>query len=634
YLGGGVASLGFSAGMVNVGNPPVSAAVEFVDGSVRIANGPSEGVLSLPEIYSPANSLVAVPINVVEVEEPVSVISLNLNFDASKLTYVGFTNGQLSSWVVNVNQGNGTIAAYYTNVTAQTINDGSLLSFNFDYTSGEAALAFAPGTAMQTSVDNFLNLELVDGFVNNSMMINALPNNADYGSVTGGGVYDYGTQVSLESICAPGCSFENWTEDGVVVSIEGVYEFIAAAACDLVANFEVNEYEVTLAASPESGGAVEGGGLKAFGSLVTVSATANEGYTFVNWAKGETEVSTDAAYTFTMPAENLDLTANFTANTYSLSLTASPTAGGTLVGAGDKVFGTEVTVTATANDGYTFVRWTKGETEVSTETAYTFSMPAEALALTANFEAIEYALTLVSSPEGAGVHNGSGDYPAGSVVAITAAANPGFQFINWTDGTEVVSGVADFSYTMPIGDATLTANYSPVYSISGKVKYANTTGGVRPINTNGSSTTQVILFESDGTTEITRVNTDINGDYSFEGLAAGDYVVSAETDKPWGGNAAITLVDYAYTKAYVDNGFPLIGLSFNAADINQSKTITLVDYAIIRHYVDTGTKLSPWIAPDWIFQEQEVIISNEDWINFDIKGICSGDVNASYEPTL
>jgi|GEM_PF-2776353 len=635
YLGGGVANLDFNSGEVNTETGPNPVAVELVGGSVRVdAAGPTQGSLSLPEIYAPESilpitSTVIVPVMATDVSDPVSVINLNMTYDASKLTYVSYTVDQLSGWNVNVNQGNGTIAMQYINATAQTLNDGSLLSFNFDYTNGEAALAFAPGTAMQTSVDNFLNLDLVDGFVNSSMTISAEANDDNFGTVTGGGIYSYDDEVTLVATPETGYSFVNWTEDGIQVFTDATYIFDATTARDLVANFVVNDYELTLSASPLAGGTLTGAGTYAFGTSVTVEATAAAGYSFVNWTDSNGEVSTDATYTFNMPAEDLALTANFIVNDYELTLSASPLAGGTLTGAGTHVFGASVTVEATAAAGYNFINWTDSNGEVSTDAAYTFNMPAEDLALTANFVAIEYTLTLVSSPDGAGVLSGGGDYTAGTEVAITAIANPGYQFVNWTDGIGEVSAVADFNYTMPLAAATLTANFSPVYSISGKVKYANTTGGVRPINTNGTSTTEVILFESDGTTEITRKNADINGDYIFEGLAAGDYVVTALTNKPWGASG-VNIVDYALTRAFVTSGNPVLqGIYWLAADVNSAGQVNIVDYALIRNRVTTSNSAG-WSGPDWKFLKVTVSVSNQNIIDFNILGIVSGDVNANY----
>lgn len=67
---------------------------------------------------------------------------------------------------------------------------------------------------------------------------------------------------------------------------------------------------IALEAFPSRGGALSGGGVVAPGSLVTATATAAPGYTFVNWTEGGVEVSTEPVYAFTA-TENRRLTANF-----------------------------------------------------------------------------------------------------------------------------------------------------------------------------------------------------------------------------------------------------------------------------------------------------------------------------------
>lgn len=68
-----------------------------------------------------------------------------------------------------------------------------------------------------------------------------------------------------------------------------------------------------------SGGTVSGGGTYALGSSVTVTATANTGYTFRAWLKNGTSqvVSTSAHYSFTLNGQ-VDLIATFDADNDSL----------------------------------------------------------------------------------------------------------------------------------------------------------------------------------------------------------------------------------------------------------------------------------------------------------------------------
>ena len=71
---------------------------------------------------------------------------------------------------------------------------------------------------------------------------------------------------------------------------------------------------VGVSADPPAGGSVSGGGIVTHGDTVTVIATANTGYTFVNWTEGSAEVSTNAEYAFTATADRT-LVAHFIDNT-------------------------------------------------------------------------------------------------------------------------------------------------------------------------------------------------------------------------------------------------------------------------------------------------------------------------------
>ena len=66
--------------------------------------------------------------------------------------------------------------------------------------------------------------------------------------------------------------------------------------------------------------------------------------------------------------------ANFTLNGYTINVTADPSEGGTLSGEGSYNYGELCTITATANENYEFINWTKDEVEISTEPSYTFSV--------------------------------------------------------------------------------------------------------------------------------------------------------------------------------------------------------------------------------------------------------------------
>ncbi len=75
------------------------------------------------------------------------------------------------------------------------------------------------------------------------------------------------------------------------------------------------------------------------------------------------------------------------AETYALTLESNPAQAGTVSGDGVFEEGVVIAINAIANDGFTFLNWTEGDTEISTLAGFDYTMPAEAKILTANFEA-------------------------------------------------------------------------------------------------------------------------------------------------------------------------------------------------------------------------------------------------------
>jgi uncharacterized repeat protein (TIGR02543 family) len=149
----------------------------------------------------------------------------------------------------------------------------------------------------------------------------------------------------------------------------------------------------------------------------------------------------------------------------TVTISATPAAGGTFLGAGSFAQSSVVTVTATPASGFTFTNWTQGGTAVSTSPSYLFTMAGNK-ALVANFAPVvagNFAVNLSSSPAAGGTTSGSGSFAAGTNITVTAAANAGYTFVNWTDNGVVVSSSSSFQFNVT-GNRTLVANYRVVSS--------------------------------------------------------------------------------------------------------------------------------------------------------------------------
>ena len=77
-------------------------------------------------------------------------------------------------------------------------------------------------------------------------------------------------------------------------------------------------YTVTASANPSAGGTVTGAGVYSAHTLCTLTATANEGYTFVNWTRNGSVASTDPTYSFYV-TENTTCVAYFVEQTLEVS---------------------------------------------------------------------------------------------------------------------------------------------------------------------------------------------------------------------------------------------------------------------------------------------------------------------------
>lgn len=144
-------------------------------------------------------------------------------------------------------------------------------------------------------------------------------------------------------------------------------------------------YVVTVLSEDAAKGTVSGGGQYENGAQATVTASPTMGYKLSGWYEGDTQVSTEKSYTFTVSG-NRTLTVRFVeAAVYTITATIDPSGTGTVTGAGRYTEGDTVTLVATAGDGYTFSGWQEGGATISTANPYTFAVTAGRV-LTAVFE--------------------------------------------------------------------------------------------------------------------------------------------------------------------------------------------------------------------------------------------------------
>lgn len=135
-------------------------------------------------------------------------------------------------------------------------------------------------------------------------------------------------------------------------------------------------------------------------------------------------------------------------SSYNLTVT-----GGT--GGGVFIQGASVTITANAPaTGKKFSGWTiEGISGLdTTQTSLTFNMPANAVTATANYEDIEYTITVNGG-------TGGGTYKQGDEVTVTAEDKEGKEFVGWKDASgKIVSTKKEYTFEVK-DEMVLTAVY-------------------------------------------------------------------------------------------------------------------------------------------------------------------------------
>lgn len=171
--------------------------------------------------------------------------------------------------------------------------------------------------------------------------------------------YAYLDTVQLTATPEEGYVFDGWVGE-VVSPTENPTMLIVEDDMVVSATFtQIPTYTITIDPAPTGGSITLDPPTGPYdeGSEVTVTATAETGYSFTGWS-GDITGDTSPE-TLTMDSDKT-ISATFTANpTYTITIDPAPT-GGTITldpPTGPYDEGTEVTVTATANIGYTFTGW-------------------------------------------------------------------------------------------------------------------------------------------------------------------------------------------------------------------------------------------------------------------------------------
>jgi uncharacterized repeat protein (TIGR02543 family) len=365
---------------------------------------------------------------------------------------------------------NGTTPTGYPNTT--TWNNGDVVTLNAAAASG---YHFVNWTGSLTGSTNPTNITMND---NKSVTANFAINryNLNTSSTSGGNVttpgegvftYDAGTVVNLVATADANYHFVNWTGDvGMVANVNSATTNITMTGnYSITANFAINRYNLNI--SSTSGGNVttpgEGTYTYDYGTVVSLVATADANYHFVNWTGDVgTIANVNSANTNITMNGNYSIVANFAINRYNR--TTSSTSGGNVTAPGEGTYtynaSQVVSLVATADANYHFVNWTGNVGTVGNVNSATTNITMTGnYSITANFAINRYNLNISSSAGGNVTTPGEGTYTynASQVVSLVATADANYDFVNWTGNVGTIANV-----TSATTNITMNGNYSIV----------------------------------------------------------------------------------------------------------------------------------------------------------------------------
>ena len=281
---------------------------------------------------------------------------------------------------------------------------------------------------------------------------------------------DEGGHARVTATPDEGYTFVGWFNGDEKVSENASYSFVVTENVTLTARFTKNPYTVFVGintgGSINPGGTVSGGGTFEEGESATATAVPDPGFRLVGWFVDDVKVSEALSYTFTV-TKDLRVLAKFERIRHTVTVNA--TVGGTTSGSFTMDEGGHARVTATPDEGYTFVGWFNGDEKVSENASYSFVV-TENVTLTARFAKKSYTVTVTAS-EGGSV-SGGGTFECDTSANVNAAANTGYVFAGWfADGTKV-SDSASYTFTVT-KDVTLTAKFEKNTQLSSTIAIRN-----------------------------------------------------------------------------------------------------------------------------------------------------------------
>jgi uncharacterized repeat protein (TIGR02543 family) len=270
--------------------------------------------------------------------------------------------------------------------------------------------------------------------------------------------YHYGDVVQLTALPAAGWSFSAWS--GSLTGSANPASLTVTGDMSVTAVFTQNDYSLTVTVAPSSAaGSVSASipGPYHLNDIVTLTPTANLGYTFSSWSgdgingAGNTRVVTISG--------NMSVTATFTQNMYTVSVTVLPSsAAGTVTPntPGPYHYGDLVVLTESSSPGYTFSGWSGDGSGTGSTRSVTVTGN---MGVTATFTQNSYRITVTQGANGV-ISPETIDVEYGSDKAFTIIPDSGYHIFDVVVDDIHQGAVSSYLFRNVVVNHTISASFA------------------------------------------------------------------------------------------------------------------------------------------------------------------------------
>lgn len=383
--------------------------------------------------------------------------------------------------------------------------------------------------------------------------------------VTGGGLYDSGTVLSLAATPTfTGYNFAGWVDSSNNLRAAGS-DFTIVQNSTLQARWTAISYSVTYNLGGGSGTLPLQSSLTIGQTFQVAPTVSRAGYTFDGWNDGSDTYT--ASSTYVIGSSNVTLTARWSAIPYTVTFDMGGGAG-TLPTQADGTIGATFSLPASGSNptwiAHTFTGWSDGSALYAAGATYTFGVAD--VTLTAQFSLNGYTQLTYSLGSGVGISPIQASVLEGTTITIASGAQvtrANYAFAGWSDGTNVYAPGDSYVVGPESAPITFTPNWTSGYNVT----YSTGSGyGTAPVDNVGRITGSTFTVASSST--VSRQG------FTFTGWSDGSRVVAP------GATYTVAGSNITLTAQWVQNSL---------AGIASSALTPLASFSIVNGVGPTGS---------------------------------------------